>query len=247
MRKSVVLFFVLIAILSLLAASCVTRQVPVVETYTETEYKTGYRTETYTETVDAVISSKEGTSYPNLQSKWYTDLLIPGFQGSGGTYYYDYTIESSHSKNQIQIDISEVAQEASGMVRVYDLSSTGPIPPRPTPFKEYWLQPAEISWIQNLNLVLGSARLLGDVQLGSGGGNQILFDANGVREFGILATTWNAYAIKSVKLIWTDEVTGTKEVTGEKQVPYQVPYQVEKQRTVNQTEKVPFWDAILGK
>ncbi|MCJ7516208.1 MAG: hypothetical protein MUO89_09665 [Dehalococcoidia bacterium] len=247
MKKSGILFFILIVISSLLATSCVTRQVPVVETYSETEYKTEYRTEPYTETVDAVISSKQGVSYPNVKSKWYTDLLIPGFSGSGGTYYFDYTIESSHTKNQIEINISQVAQEASGMVRVYDLSSTGPIPPRPTPFKDYWMQPSEINWLNNLNAVLGSARLLGEVQLGSGGGSQILFDANGVREFGILATTWNAYAIKSVKLLWTDEVTGTKTVTGERQVPYQVPYQVEKQRTVYQTETVPFWDAIFGK
>jgi hypothetical protein len=252
MRKSGLVFTGFILISSLLAASCVTRQVPVVETYSETEYKTEYRTETYTETVNTVISSKQGTSYLNINIKWYTDLLIPGFSGSGGTYYYDYLIESSHSKNQVEIDISEVAQEQSGMVRVYDLSLSGPIPPRPVPFQTYWLNnpilpPSEISWLENLNATLNSSRLLGEVQLGSGGGNQILFDANGVREFGIFATTWDAYAIRNVKLNWTDEVTGPKTVTGERQVPYQVPYQVEKQRTVYQTETVPFWDAIFGR
>jgi hypothetical protein len=247
MKKLGMIFTVVVMVSCMMATSCVTRQVPVVETYTETEYKTEYRTEPYTETVDTVISSKQGTSYPNVNSKWYTDLLIPGFSGSGGTYYFDYVIESSHSKNQIEIDISDVAQSQSGMVKVYDLSLVGPIPPRPTAYKQYWLEPAEVSWLNNLNSVLGSARLLGEVQLGSGGGNQILFDANGIREFGILATTWDAYAIKSVKLLWTDEVTGTKTVTGERQVPYQVPYQVEKQRTVMQPETVPFWDAIFGK
>ena len=247
MKKSGILFLVLVVISLLLVTSCVTRQVPVVETYYETEYKTEYKTEPYTETVDAVISSKQGVSYPNVQSKWYTDLLIPGFSGSGGTYYFDYTIESSHSKNQIQIDISQMAQEASGMVKVYDLSLTGPIPPRPTPMKHYWMDPAEIHWLENLNAVTGSAPLLGEVQLGIGGGSQILFDANGIREFGILATTYNAYAIKSVKLLWTDEVMGTKTVTGERQVSYQVPYQVEKQRTVYKTEKVPLLGAIFGK
>jgi len=247
MKKLGMIFTIVVMVSCMLATSCVTRQVPVVETYYETEYKTEYKTEPYTETVDAVISSKQGVSYPNVKSKWYTDLLIPGFSGSGGTYYFDYTIESSHSKNQIQIDISQVAHEASGMVRVYDLSVTGPIPPRPTPMKQYWMDPAEISWLENLNAVTGSAPLLGEVQLGIGGGSQILFDANGIREFGILATTYNAYAIKSVKLLWTDEVMGTKTVTGERQVSYQVPYQVEKQRTVYKTEKVPLLGAIFGK
>lgn len=251
MRKLGTLFSVLVVISLLLVTSCVIRQVPTVETYYETEYKTEYRTETYTETVDTVISSKQGASYPTVQTKWYTDLLAPGFSGTGGTYYFDYVIESSHTKNQIEIDISDVAQDQSGMVRVYDLSSLGPIPPRPIPFQTGWIppypQPSEISWLDNLNVILSSARLLGEVQLGSGGGNQIVFDANGIREFGILATTRDAYAIKSVKLIWTDEVTGPKTVTGQRQVPYQVPYQAEKQRTVYKTETVPFWDAIFGR
>jgi len=246
MRKLEIMFFAVIVISLLLVTSCVTRQVPVLETYYETEYKTEYRTETVTETVNTVISSKQGTSYLNPLVKWYTDVLIPGFGGSGGTYYYDYLIESSHSKNQVQITLSQRAQEQSGVVRVYDLSRTGAIPPRPTPYKKLFYQPSEISWLNNLNTVLSTAPLLGEVQLGSGV-NQIVFDANVVREFGILATTWDAYAIRSVKLIWTDEVMGSKTVTTEKQVAYQVPYQVEKQRTVYKSETVPFWDALFGK
>jgi hypothetical protein len=247
MKKLSIIFYILIITSLLLVMSCVTRQVPVVETYYETEYKTEYRTETYTETVNTVISSKQGATYLNLQTKWYTDLLIPGFEGSGGTYYSDYLIESSHSKNQIEINLSQGAQQQSGVVRVYDLSSTGPIPPRPTPFKKIWIQPSELDWLSNLNNTLSTARLLGEVYLGSGTGNQIVFDANGIREFGILATTWDAYAIRSVRLVWTDEVIGPKTVTGERQVPYQVSYQVEKQRTVYKSETVPFWDAIFGR
>lgn len=246
MRKLGMLFSILIVISLLLVQSCVTRQVPVVETYYETEYKTEYRTEPYTETVNTVISSKQGTTYLNLQTKWYTDVLLTGFEGSGGTYYYDYVIESSHSKNQVEINLSQGAQEQSGMVRVYDLSSNGPISPRPTPFKKLFYQPSEIEWLNNLNAVLSAAPLLGEIRLGSGV-NQIVFDANNIREFGIFATTWDFYAIRSVKLVWTDEVIGPKTVTGERQVAYQVPYQAEKQRTVYKTETAPFWDAILGR
>lgn len=246
MRKLGLLFCVVIVTSLLLVTSCVTRQVPVVETYYETEYKTEYRTEPYTETVNTVMSSKQGVTYLNLQTKWYTDVLVPGFEGSGGTHYYDYITESAHSKNQVQITLSQGAQAQSGVVRVYDLSATGPIPPRPTPFKKFYYDPSEINWLNNLDGVLSTAPLLGQVQLGSGV-NQIVFDSNNIREFGIFATTWDFYTIMSVKLIWTDEVTGPKTVTGERQVPYQVPYQVEKQRTVSKTETVPFWDAIFGK
>jgi hypothetical protein len=247
MRKTGILFGVLMLISLLLATSCVTRQVPVVETYYETEYKTEYRTEPYTETVNTVISSKQGTTYLSPQIKWYTDVLIPGFEGEGGTYYYDYVVESWHSKNQVQITLALNVQYQSGMIRVYDLSATGPIPPRPTPYKKFYYEPSEIGWLNNLNAVVSTAPLLGQVQLGPGAADQIVFDANGVREFGVFATTWNAYTIRSVKLVWTDEVIEPKTVTGERQVAYQVPTQVEKQRTVYQIEAVPFWNAIFGK
>jgi hypothetical protein len=247
MKKLSILLLAFIVISLILAASCVTRQVPVVETYYETEYKTEYRTEPYTETVNTVISSKRGTSYLNPQVKWYTDVLIPGFGGLGGTYYYDYVISSSHTKNQIEIDLSTNTQLENGTVRVYDLSRTGPIPPRPTPFKRYFYTPSEITWLENLNAVIGSAPLLGQAVFGPGAPGKIVFDANNITEFGIFATTWDFYSIRSVKLNWTDEVTGQKNVTGERQVPYQVPTQVEKQRTVYKTETVPFWDALFGK
>ena len=245
MRKTGI--FVALVIVSLLAASCVTRQVPVTETYYETDYKTEYRTESVTETINTVISSNQGTTYLNPQTKWYTDVLIPGFEGEGGTYYTDYVITAFHSKNQVQVSLSQNAQYQNGVVRVYNLSAVGPIPPRPTPYKKFFYQPSEISWLNNLNAALSSAPLLGEVQLGPGAANQITFDASGVTEFGVFATSWDAYIVRSAKLVWTDEVMGPKTVTTEKQVPYQVPYQAEKQRTVTKTVTVPFWDAIFGK
>ena len=246
MRKLGMIFSILVMAWLLLATSCVTRQVPVVETYSETEYKTEYKTETYTETVDAVIDSRQGRTFLNPKVKWYTDIIFPGFEGSGGSYYYGYQIEpSAHSKNQVEIHISQGAQQQNGLVRVYDLTGIGQLPPRPTPYKLAWLLTEEVNWINGINGMLNSARVLGELRTGAGMGDSIVFDANGVMEFGILATTWNYYSITSVRLNWTDETMGKKTVTGERQVPYQVPYQVEKQRTVYKTETVPFWDVIL--
>ena len=247
MRKSRILFMALVMISLLLMTSCVTKQVPVEETYYETDYKIEYRTEPYTETVNAVISSKEGTTYLNPQVKWYTDVVISGFGGEGGTYYQHFVIAPSHSQNQVQISLSQNVQYDTGAIRVYNLSSYGAIPPRPTSFRKFYFELSEIDWLNNLNAVVSNAPLLGQVQLGPGAASQIVFDASGITEFGIFATTWDAYAVRTVKLVWTDEVYGPKTVTGERQVPYQVPYQVEKQRTVYKTETVPFWDALFGK
>ena len=244
MKKIAILFTGLVIILLLAVTSCVTRQVPVVETYTETQYKTEYKTEPYTETVNKVISSQQGTTYLTPQMKWYTNLLLPGFGGQGGTYYYDYVITTFHTKNQVEITLGQNTQYENGVVKVFNLSATGPIPPQPTPFKKPFFQYPEIVWLENLNAALNSAPLLGEVQFGAGASNQIVFDATGVTEFGVFATTWDAYAIQGVKLAWTDEVTEPQTVTGEKQVPYQVPYQVEKQKTVYKTETVPFWQGF---
>src|SRR4030066_416954 len=88
MRKLCIFFFILIVALPLLTASCVTVEVPSVETYYETEYRTEYKTESYTETVDAVVESRQGRTYLNPVVKWYTNVIMSEFQGAGGTYYY---------------------------------------------------------------------------------------------------------------------------------------------------------------
>ncbi|MGA7678492.1 MAG: hypothetical protein WCA51_09045 [Dehalococcoidia bacterium] len=250
MRKLGMICSVFMMASLLFATSCVTREVPTVETYYETEYRTEYRTETYTETVDAVVESKQGKEYLSPKIKWYTNLISSGFEGSGGTYYYGYQLDASgHSNAKVEIRISPGAQQQKGLVRVYDLTGIGQIPPRPTPFKDWYkgLYPDELNWLSKFNYTLSTARLLGEVRTGVGMDDYIVFDADGIREFGIFATTWHAYSISSVRLTWVDEVIGKTTVTRERQVPYQVPYQVEKQRTVTKTQKVPVWEVILGK
>ncbi len=79
------------------------------------------------------------------------------------------------------------------------------------------------------------------------GGDSIEFDASGKLEFAVFANAWHASPIGSVKLIWWDEVTAQRLVTRERQVAYQVPYQVEKKEVVKQMKKVPFWEAVFGK
>ena len=233
----------------LFVTSCVTREVTMIETYYETEYRTEYRTETYTETADAVIASRQGQKYLSPKIKWHTNLISPGFEGSGGTYYYGYQLDTWHSNAKVEIRISPVAQQQKGIVRVYDLTGIGQIPPRPTPFKEWYMgpYPEELDWLNKFNYTLSTARLLGEVRTGTGTDGYTVFDANGITEFGIFATTWNYYSISSVLLTWVDEVIGETTVTREKQVPYQVPNQVEKQRMATKTQKVPVWEVILGR
>ena len=85
MRKLGVFFSTLVVALPLLAASCVTREVPAVETYYETEYRTEYKTETYAETQNVVVSSKQEKKYIQPTVKW-NDRL--SFTGPAGPYSY---------------------------------------------------------------------------------------------------------------------------------------------------------------
>ncbi len=86
-------------------------------------------------------------------------------------------------------------------------------------------------------------RILGYLNTRTKGAEPIVFDAKRIEEFFIFANTWNTQSISSVKLTWADDIIETKTVSKERQVPYQVPVQVEKQRTVMKTVKVPFWQA----
>lgn len=60
------------------------------------------------------------------------------------------------------------------------------------------------------------------------------FDAKGVEEFAII-------------ILATSTVTPTVELTCIGEISHQVPYQVEKQRTVTESKKVPFWEAIFSR
>jgi hypothetical protein len=73
------------------------------------------------------------------------------------------------------------------------------------------------------------------------------FDAKNVTNLAVIACgynvnqNWDDTLIQSVTLTYCDNDTEKKLVTKEEQVPYQV----EKQRTVMKTIKVPFWEAIF--
>jgi hypothetical protein len=247
--KKLVLLCIIISTL-LFVISCVTKEVSVTETYYETEYKTEYKTETSTEIEDVVVSTSEGKTYLNPVSKWYAGIYFKeAGSGSGGTYYYGYKIDAGgHTRSTVKIVVSLT----QGRVVVCNLTNRGQFPSMPTTVSkwrdvnpktgELFLTQAEQTWLDDLNSILTNQEYNLGYARESG---EISFDTTGIEEFGIFANTWNAYTVSSVKLVWSDDVIEKRNVTKERQVSYQVPVQVEKQRTVIQTKKVPFWEAIF--
>jgi len=255
--KSSLFLGMVVAIFLVFTVSCVSKEVPVTETYYyETEYKTEYKTESYTETEDVVVRTSEGKTYPTCINKWSAGIYFKaGGAGTGMTYYYGYEIDTSkHTRSQVKITLSSMAQ---GHIGAYDLTGIGQIPNMPTTLAkwrevdpktgELSLTPGEQAWFDSLNaIVTNPERVLNSQSMGTGPVGEISFDAKGIEEFAILANTFNVYAVSSVQLVWSDDIIEKRTVTKERQVPYQVPVQVEKQRTVMQTKKLPFWEVIFG-
>ena len=268
------LFLSIILVISLVfVISCVTKEVPVTETYYETEYRTENRTETYTTTEDVVVKTIEGSNTLSAKSQWRTNWVYIGDQNIGYfTDYYGYDISAQeHTFSSIQISLGVIPQLNKGQIEVIDLTDAcfdKNIPnagwlfgkestQRTTVFIPtegcQLLAPHSIgnggdpkTWIMGFNaLVNEPGRILGTFSIGLNKGNNIMFGIKGVKEFAILACVEPELRQPDVKLIWSDDIIEKQTVTKERQVSYQVPVQVEKQRTVLQTTKVPFWVAIF--
>jgi len=242
MKKLGLLFVVVISIV--FTVSCVSKEVPVTEMYSETEY----RTETYTTIENVAVKIKGGTLNLTPVTEWQAPIYFKtGGGGIENTFYWGYRIESNNSPhNKITIRMSI----AAGYIGVYDLTGMNQIGEMPVPlFVSSWTDPATGEthyggslgyWMNSLgNLVSDSQRTLYADSMGKQ--SEITFDANGVKEFAIIANTLTKSAIQSVKLTWPDQSVQEREVTRTRPVPYEV----EKQRTVMQTTKVPFWEVFF--
>ncbi len=253
MKKfSLAINIVALVLLLLITVSCVSKEYQVTETYTDTEYKTEYKTESYTETADVITDvSGEDVFTPVLQ--WFDDSLPRGTitQISGSFLYLGYEIpayESSEVKATFYtpVDCS---------IDAYDVSQVGQINKCPVAQggRGVVKRPEYSQWIIKVNSQIIGATHLFYMKGYSGRINSFTFDTTGVKELAIIISSYSATGgsierwIKlDSKLTWTDKVTETKTVTKEREVPTQVPYQVEKQRTVTQTKNVPFWEQFFG-
>jgi hypothetical protein len=243
MGKSILFVSLVVAISLVLTVSCVNKDVPVTETYYETEY----RTESYIEVV--------GCQSDYLTPKWtrsanvyFTSLE---WAEAGAQSYYDgYEISTAKlSKSQVKLILS---QSSLWGILVVNFTGVGklPTPPPRDPLKEKVVYekgvqkitavPEFQEWLDNLNAITTDPKhVISFTRSDEHTGRDIIVDVTGVEGFMVITCVplFGAPVIEKVQLIWPEEVTKER----------QVPYQVEKQRTVMQTEKVPFWEVFFGK
>jgi hypothetical protein len=250
MRKNLNVFVIVAALgLLLLQPACVAKEFPVIETYEDVEYKTEYTTETYTEVVKTVVEDAKGRNSLVPVSKWFNSLYYSQYRQIPATYYYGYFVGPvPHSKGEIVIHLSRGVRLYEGIIKVYDLTGMGQIPQQPTSFSNWGpvFSYDQAKWTVDFNRVLGNARVLGQAVMGPGAPEDITFDARGVWEFAILVNSYLDHSIYHVELYWVDETAKDDVVTKQRQVPQEVPYKVQKQRTVTEVRKVPFWEALFS-
>ena len=252
---------IILAISLVFTVSCVSKEVPVTETYYETEY----RTETYTTTEFVATGVKAQSINLTPIVKWSEGLESRSSISQSQTSYYGYNIDTTkYPQCNIQIFFSYTGLEPNQSriieaLKIYNLTGVGQIT-LPTNFtfgeKGEW----ELVELKNLMSFYQYTPTLQEQQWLKEFKSRIgvplpeqstfKFDATGIKEFAIITQTMKSITpspfstsieIQSVKL--TQPATVEKTVTRERGVPYEV----EKQRTTMQTKKVPFWEAIFSK
>jgi hypothetical protein len=245
MKKLGLLFAMVITIV--FTVSCVTKEVPMTETYYETEYNT----ESYIE----VGEEQQEDLMPKWTQQAYAYLAGFKFGELGESHYDGYEISTAKlSKSQVKLILDSLSQKPAHFgpwaIQVVDLTGLGlltaPPPRNPWEEKTVWengvkkiiVSPKTQEWLDNLNAITTDPkRAISFTTSEDNLGLEIMVDVTGVEEFMVITCTiQDRYpVIEKVQLIWSEEVTKER----------QVPYQVEKQRTVVQTEKVPFWQTIF--
>lgn len=244
-KLNIILLILAVSISGLLS-SCVDKVVQVPETYYETEYRTETSTETYTETENVVVHSDKGWDIlrPVVQWAGFHIYILPEINSIR---YYGYHISMvPHSSSKVTVTLSPGAIDDKGVINIYDLTGLGQIPVIPTETEHYYASwsPKQIAWFQGMDFILKQARLLATVNTGNNvsASRNITFDAQGVIDFAVLANTYYYESVDRVRIDWQDNVIQPQQITKERQVSYQVPIQVEKQRTADKIVQVPFWE-----
>jgi hypothetical protein len=256
--------FVLIAFwflaFPILFISCVSKQYPMTQNYQETQYRTEYAREVYTENQTS-LSANSGERQLYSYFNWSAAGL--SFQGHPGIYYLGYDVPdwTSYDNISLRLSIWRQQQFEPASLAVFDMSKTGHVPsPEPLLTEEiqtqtpgwYLLQGnASETWLKSANAMLNKAKFLGGYSYfrnRAADPQVIVLNAGRPSSIAVIFSAvqnkWNEGI--TVDALWTRNTIVSQQVTRERQVERQVPYQVQKQRTVYQIRQVPIWETIFS-
>jgi hypothetical protein len=251
---------ILLTIFAGVNASCLSKEYSATENYIETAYRTEYTTETYSEN-ETVIRTVSGEY--ELAPLFFWSSRDLSFKGSGNLWYYAYDVPAYPPYDSIAIKVAvwNQLQYEKANIRVFDMTNGGHIDtPAPqieeegseTGFVPWtWITgTARFTWLDSANTKINQAMFLGGrTNLWSKTDNPQVLELNAgkARNIAIIITgpeyQWNARV--TVNVIWQLDTLEPRTVIKERQIPRQVPYQVQKQKTINKVKQVPFWEVLL--
>jgi len=244
------------------ALSCVATQYPQKETYYDTVYVTENRTELFSETYP-VTRTEIGQELLTPYILWSNPTIQ--FRGTPFVWYYGYRLSGmqTHDVEKIRISLGRQEYYENVAVSLFDMEPRGQVLPPPTisPLDPVYTTMVQQNWftyggdttiinkwLNSANIKLNFARFLGgqaDLWMNRERPYDIDFDTRGARDIAVLfiGPTIPQNTRFSASLLWSDQFTDNLTKTVERQVPYQVEQRIQKERTVNKTVLVPFWQA----
>jgi len=266
-----VLSLIILMAAAMPALSCVAVQYPQKETYYDTVYLSENRSEIFNETypVTRIESGQEQLipyviwSSPSLMFKGTPFVWYYGYRLTG----------APHQVEKIRISLYKQEYYENVAVSLFDMGPRGQVlqPPAISPLDPVYTTAVQWNWftyssgtsgsdtsssgastisrwLNSANIKFNFARFLGgqaDLWMNRERSYDIDFDARGARDIAVLfiGPTIPQNTRFSASLLWSDHVSDNVTKTVERQVPYQVEQRIQKERTVNKTVLVPFWQA----
>jgi hypothetical protein len=248
-----------LAAVTVIMPACLAREYPVLQPYSVTEYRTEVTSEKYTD--NRTSASSVSGEYELLPVFTWSSQEVY-FGGVAFTWYYAYDIPPTppHDDIRVRIAVRDQQQYERAVIRVLDMSKAGHIyAPNPLVTADesqegnvtwQWFRgKSTITWLDDANTRIAQARFLAArTNLWSQSDNPVIeADAGKATRIAVIISgpvnRWNARIAMSV--LWTLTTSQTQPVTGERQVTRQVPYTVQKQKTVYEVRMVPFWEVLF--
>jgi hypothetical protein len=241
--------------------SCISKEYAVTQNYEETEYRTEYYTEQYTENIS--VTQPETAEY-ELVPYYYWSSQELAFKKNGNFWYYGYDLPefTGNTGARLKIYVWPQLQYEKMSLSIFDMTRAGhidyPDPIGPTGNSEKgliewtWITGSATStWLDWANERMGHARFLGgrsNIWSNPGEMQLIELDASRARTIAIIISgprdKWNS----SFTLRVAPHDTGVNTPkAAERKMTRQVPYQVQKQRTIYELRQVPFWEAFFSR
>jgi hypothetical protein len=272
-RPAMKIYFIwllLLTILICLISGCIDKEVSLQESYIDTEYRTEYNLEKKLVT-EQQVEPVSGKEYIEPIKSWNHDNIfwqvtqrstsVLYYNTIDNVWYYGFNIPD-HKSSKVIIDIHTPANMSGPKVMVFDFTNMDHIEACQSSIPKISFNPGKESsldfdgqykiWYEKLMNIIDNAEEIPDISKTLNTNevqSQYKYDVTGTKSIAIICVNaqyaWSP--IIKTTLYWEDEKITETEVMKEVEVPYQIPYEVEKQRTVTKVVKVPFWESLFNK